>query len=505
MSKRMLVNVVEREEKRVAIIEGDLLQELSVERASKEQLVGNIYRANVINVEPSLQAAFVDFGEDRNGFLHSSDVCSLYRQPSAKTQKGTRGKAEFPIQSALKRGQEIIIQVSKERMGKKAPKVTTYISLPGRYMVLMPYVVRRGVSRKIADEKERARLKEILSQLDLPDGMGFIARTAAGGRTKRDFRRDLTYLTRLWNAVQKRAKKTDGPAILYQESDLIIRALRDLYSSDIKEILIDSEEEYRRVQEFMKLTMPRQSRSLKLYEEREPIFHKFGIETQIDRIHERRVPLPGGASLIIEQTEALVAIDVNSGRFKKEANPERSAHKVNLAAATEIARQLRLRDLGGLIILDFIDMENEDYRRDVERELWNGTKNDRARTRMLRMSRFGIIEMTRQRVRQSLKSAHYENCRTCGGTGQVKSLESLVLDSFRKIKAALKEEEVARLEVHVHSCVAQQLQNEKRREIINLEQGANVTIDILGETDYDVDGLILKASKKDGKSVKIKV
>jgi len=499
----MLINVLEPEECRIAILENGTLEELYIERASAAQLVGNVYKARVINVEPSLEAAFVDFGGGRNGFLHASDVVPSYYpdQRVAKREKG-RGRERAPITSVFKRGQELMVQVTKEGIDRKAPKVTTYISIPGRYLVVMPYVHRRGVSRKIGDEATRRELSEMLKSLKPPEDLGFIIRTAGHKQTRREFRKDLTYLTRLWAAIEARYKKEEAPSLLYQESDLVIRAVRDIYTTDISEMLVDSEEEYDKVIEFMKMTMPRQRSHVKLYREAEPLFHKYKVEEEIERIHKRRVPLPGGGSIVLEQAEALVAIDVNSGKNTRELNAEQTAYKTNMEAATEIARQIRLRDLGGVIVGDFIDMRDAAHNQEVERALWAAMKKDRARSKMLRMSRFGLIEMTRQRMRPSLRSAAFGNCPVCGGTGQVKTLESMGLDVLRSIKARLKIDNVGLLDVRVSKAVADYMLNEKRRDLIRLEESAGVRISVLGERDAGAESIEIQCYARDGKKIR---
>jgi len=500
MHKQMLMNVVEKEEARVAVLEDGTLEELYIERASRDKLVGNIYKAKVVNVEPNIQAAFVDFGRARNGFLHASDIhASCYSDPP---RGGSRRRTKRnSITDMVKRGQELIVQVSKAAIRNKAPGVTTYVSLPGRYLVLMPQIVRHGVSRKIEEAAERQRLKQLLADLDPPEGMGFIVRTAGAGRTKREIGRDLQAQLRFWSAISKNAKKRDAPALLYQETDLVIRTVRDLLTTDVTEMLVDSREAYQEILDFMRITMPRQRKSVKLYTDPEPIFHKFGIEEQIDRIYQKKVPLAGGASVVIDQTEALVAIDVNSGRFKSERDAEQSAYTVNMAAAREIARQIRLRDLGGIIVIDFIDMLDENHRREVERALWEALRRDRARTRMLRMSRFCMVEMTRQRVREDISTTQYRECPLCRGAGHVKTVETLVLETQRRVQAAAQNAHVERIEVAASLDVAEALQNEKRREIAELEREHEAPITVMGKRDFGVEKVEVICYKDNGKRI----
>lgn len=486
MDKRMLVNVLESEESRIAIVEDGQLEELYIERAQADDVVGNIYKARVANVESSLQAAFVDFGWRRQGFLHGSDVNPRWYPKNLKL-KGNGGAAP-PLQDVLKKGQELLVQVAKAGIRNKAPAVTSNISLPGRCLVLMPYsTTRKGVSRKIETDEERERLREILDQMDVPKGYGLIARTAAEGRTKRELQRDLNYLLRLYRAVEKKFKSEKDPGLLYEESDLVIRAVRDVFSTDIDRMVVDSEPEYKKILEFMKVTMPSYRRRVSLYKEDAPLFYKHGIEEQIEQIHQKRVGLPCGGSIVIEQTEALVAIDVNSGKFRRESDAEESAFQLDLEAAREIARQIRLRDMGGVIIMDFVDLRDEEHKREVERTLWESLKRDRARTKMLRMSKFGIIEMTRQRVRKNIESASYSACPACAGSGQVLTLESMALSTFRRLRAALRGEGAARVEVTAALPVAQYLLNKKRREILELEERHGVSVEVVGVAGAAID------------------
>ncbi|MFQ5861591.1 MAG: ribonuclease E/G [Candidatus Brocadiales bacterium] len=469
MSKKMLINVVEPEESRIAILEDNTLEELYIERISKGQTVGNIYMGRVSNIEPSLEAAFVDIGLKRNGFLHISEVLNAVLGEEEKAEKTRSKKEQRRIQSLLKPGQELLVQIIREGVGEKGPSLTGYISLPGRYLVLMPYATRHGVSRKILDEEERARLKQIIKELKPPANMGLIVRTAGAGQTKRELSKDLNYLLRLWKAVEERQTNTLIPSLIYQESDLVIRTIRDIFSPDIEEIIVDSEDTYRKTKDFLKQIMPKYVKSVRLHRARVPIFHKYRIEEEIEMINNRKIPLKQGGSLVIEQTEALVAIDVNSGRFKKGADPEETAFRTNIEATKEIVRQIRLRDLGGVIIIDFIDMQQEPHRRAVEKALADALKKDWARTKMLKMSKFGIVEITRQRIKRSLRDALYESCPECGGTGFTKTVESLSLNIMREIRSALDNKELKTIEVVADNQVAQFLQNQKRKHISELE------------------------------------
>jgi len=470
MGKTMLVSVMAGEESRIAILDEGNLDNLYIERANQAQIVGNVYKAKVVAVEQSLQAAFVDFGWDRQGFLHLSDIAPVYYHDRKAARQRDRAKGN--ISAALKRGQDILIQVTKEGIRNKAPAVTSFISLPGRYLVLMPQIKRHGISRKIADEEERQELRKVLEGLKPPKDMGIIVRTAAAHRGKREIHRDLNYLLRLWVGIQKEAKKQHAPALVYKESDLVIRIIRDVFSRDIEKIIVDDKDTYEKIVAFMRMTMPPSvsRQTVELYRDSRPLFSRYRVEDQIEKIHRNRVPLPGGGSIVIEQTEALVAIDVNSGRFKKESNADTNAYRINLQAAAEIGRQIRLRDLGGLIICDFIDMREEKYKREVERALWTQLKQDRARTRMLRMSRFGIIEMTRQRVRRNIEHAEYQTCPACKGTGQVRNPASVIRDLLRQVHEATATGAYKRIRIRLHPDTLVRFQNEKRLELAEIEK-----------------------------------
>lgn len=491
----MLINSAEGDECRIAVVNKRKLEELFVERRDGASYVGNIYKAVVTNVEPSIQAAFIDFGQGKdggkNGFLHISDLQPQYfadrRSEPENVGKKTPRKDRPPIQRCLRRGQEIIVQVIKEGIGTKGPTLTTYISLPGRYLVMMPGMSRIGVSRKIEEDESRRQMRDVLSQLDLPKGMGFILRTAGLGRPKRDLQRDLRYLMRLWESVAKRIKSVPAPALLYQESDLVIRTIRDVYGPEVDRIIVDDDGTLKKVREFLGIANPRARGVVALDTGPTPLFHKYGIEHEIQRLHAKVVPLPSGGSIIIESTEALVAIDVNSGRYREHDNAENTALKTNLEAAEEIARQLRLRDLGGLIICDFIDMRLDRNIRSVERKLRDSLKAHKERAKTLRMSQFGIIEMTRQRSGPSIKRNAYRDCPTCSGSGSVKTPASQTLDVLRLIRSLTHRGSLATLEIRVHPEVAHILQNRHRATLnaIEAETGCRVLIDARGSLGPD--------------------
>ncbi len=500
MKKEMLINMSQSEECRIAIVEDGRLEELYVERASQDNYAGNIYKGRIVNMEPSIQAAFVDFGVGRNGFLHISDVePQYYRQggfdperygeEDDRDESGGRGRQrprsyrpriKPPMQEIFQRGDEVLVQVIKEGIGNKGPTLSTYISIPGRYLVLMPSLGRVGVSRKIDDEDERRRLRDILLELEPPRGLGFIVRTAGAGRTRKDLSRDLAYLLRLWKAISRRVKKLEGPVDIYQESDMLIRTIRDILTSDVTTILVDDQTGHDRAREFLKMVMPRHVSNLQLYEGKDPLFHKYKLEEEIALINHREVPLREGGSIVIDQTEALVAIDVNSGSFRIPDSADETAYQLNLAAAEEIARQLRLRDLGGVIVNDFIDMRRERHRRGVENAFRDAMKRDRARTKILRTSPFGLIEMTRQRIRPGLKRSSFSECPCCSGRGAVKTEETMCLDVIRMLMLAAQQPNCVRVTVKVNDKVAATLNNKKRKELTQLEAEGHLNIQILG-------------------------
>jgi ribonuclease E len=489
MAREMLINVAESEECRVAVVEDGALEELYVERASLGSRVGNIYKGRVVNIESGIQAAFIDFGIGRNGFLHISDLhprCFRKGNPSEDESIGRRKslKDRPPIQNCIKKGDELVVQVTKDGIKTKGPTLSTYVALAGKYLVMLPWMRKQGVSHKIEDESERKRLHEILQESKPPKGHGFIIRTAGQGSSKRDIQNDLRYLNRLWTAIKKRIESEKPPAELYQESNLVIRTMRDVYNSEIREIICDSEGVVRKIKDFLAIASPRMKRKVTYYDDKVPLFHKYKIEDEITKIHSRTVPLKVGGSIVIEQTEALVSIDVNSGRFRRHQSAEQTAHKINLEAADEIARQLRLRDLGGLIICDFIDMRSEKHRKDVERAFRAAVKPDRARSRILRISQFGVVEMTRQRMRPSLQSSTYLACPHCAGSGFIKSHEALAIEIIRLMNLAASNDEIKRVELSVSPEVADYLQNEKRAVITQIEHMSEKRVIIHSVANY---------------------
>jgi len=485
--KQMIVNSLHGEECRIAVLENDRLEEFYAERSASledQSHVGNIYLAKVLNVEASIQAAFLDFGIGKNGFLHVSDLHPMYfpsgdQETAERVGQKTPHRDRPPIQKCLKRGQEVVVQVLKEGIGTKGPTLTSYLSIPGRYLVIMPSMKRSGVSRKFEDYEQRRELRQVLDSLELPDDFGFILRTAAIGRPKAELKRDLAYLQRLWKAIQKKQNTCKAPCELYTESDLLIRTIRDVMSTEINQIIIDDTDSLKRVEEFLRIVAPRRkSADLIHYDQPVPIFHQHGIEEQILRIHARQVPLPSGGSLVIDQTEAIVAIDVNSGRMKASQDAETTAYKTNGEAVDEITRQLRLRDLGGIVVLDLIDMRSAARRRDIENRLRDLLKRDRAKTEYSRISRFGVIEMTRQRMRPSLGSSYFMQCPTCQGRAYIKTAEVSSIEAIRELAYLIHHPRITRVEMVVSDVVAGGLLSRYRRRISILEDSSGKPVSI---------------------------
>jgi len=429
MKKRILINAIHPEEKRVAIIEGEKLVDFYVEASGKEHLRGNIYKGTVVRVEPGLQAAFVDFGQKKQGFLQLREIKKEFFQKDK--EEGRRAR----IQDVISKGQELIVQVEKDERDNKGASLTTFISLPGRYIVMMPGEDKVGVSRKIEAREDRQRIKEVFNALKLPKNMGFILRTACSDKTGEELDHDLQYLTKLWNRIKVESKKVKSPALIYKEQDIAVRTVRDYLTSDVAEVLIDDPAACKITKDFLKKTTPWLKINIKLYKDKRPIFAAHNIEEQIAKINERNVYLPSRGYIVIDKTEALTAIDVNSGRSRKEEHVEGTALRTNIEAAEEIARQLRLRDIGGLVVIDFIDMESSKNRREVERRLKEVLSDDKAHTETGPISKFGLVEMTRERLRTSFLEAVNKRCETCGGTGVVKSDEAIAVTAFRSIHA----------------------------------------------------------------------
>ncbi|MDO5638342.1 MAG: Rne/Rng family ribonuclease [Neisseria sp.] len=466
--KRMLFNATQAEELRVAIVDGQNLLDLDIETLGKEQRKGNIYKGVITRIEPSLEACFVDYGTDRHGFLPFKEVSRSYFQD----YDGGRAR----IQDVLKEGMEVIVQVEKDERGNKGAALTTFISLAGRYLVLMPNNPRGGgVSRRIEGE-ERQELKAAMAELDVPRGMSLIARTAGIGRSVEELQWDFNYLLQLWQAIEEAGKAHHERYLLFMESSLLIRAVRDYFRPDIGEILVDNQEVYEQVSEFMSYVMPNNVGRLKLYEDHTPLFSRFQIEHQIESAFSRSVSLPSGGAIVIDHTEALVSVDVNSARATRGADIEDTAFKTNMEAAEEVARQMRLRDLGGLVVIDFIDMENPKHQRDVENTLRDALKKDRARVQMGKLSRFGLLELSRQRLKPALGESSHVACPRCAGTGVIRGIESTALHVLRIIQEEAMKDNTAEVHAQVPVDVATFLLNEKRAELFGLEERLDVSV-----------------------------
>ncbi len=469
--KRMLINATQPEELRVALVDGQKLYDLDIEVPSKGQKKSNVYKGKITRIEPSLEAAFVDYGADRHGFLPLKEVARLYFKEGALD-----GGGRVSIKDALTEGQEIIVQVEKEERGNKGAALTSFISLAGRYLVLMPNNPRAGgVSRRIEGE-DRNLIREALAQLERPADMGLIVRTAGIGRNVEELQWDLDYLMHLWTSIEKAASERSAPFLIYQESNVIIRALRDYLRSDIGEILIDDTEVFERAREFMTQVMPHNLSKLKTYKDPVPLFSRYQIESQIESAFQREVTLPSGGAIVIDHTEAMISIDINSARATKGSDIEETALNTNLESADEIARQLRLRDIGGLIVIDFIDMQPTKHQREVENRLRDALRMDRARVQVGRISRFGLLEMSRQRLRPSLGESSQIVCPRCTGQGTVRGVESLALSILRIIEEESMKDKTGRIIARVPVDVGTYLLNEKRDLLLNMEKSQQMGI-----------------------------
>ena len=535
MPTRMLIDASHSEETRVAVVRGNRIEEFDFEAANKKQLRGNIYLARVTRVEPSLQAAFVEYGGNRHGFLAFSEIHPDYYQipiedrealiaeeaqsrassddddeeeptteasgddedaPGPEVEEvgadDTLGDAEaarnvpssrrYKIQEVIKRRQILLIQVVKEERGNKGAALTTYLSLAGRHCVLMPNTARGGgVSRKIGNYSDRKRLKKILNDLEVPEGMGCIIRTAGANRTKAEIKRDYTYLLRQWDSIRELTLSSTAPILIHEEGDLIRRSMRDVYSSEIDEVLVEGANGYRVAKDFMKIMMPSHARKVQQYKEDIPLFHRYQVESQLESMFSTTVTLKSGGYLVINPTEALISIDVNSGKATKERNIEKTAHKTNLEAAEEVARQLRLRDLAGLIVIDFIDMDEPRHNRAVERKMKECLKTDRARLQVGRISAFGLMEMSRQRTRPGMLEVSSHTCPMCEGTGLVRNVESSALQVLRAIEGEGIHSRGRKLHVAIPADVALYILNHKRRELGDIEDRYEIQVDMEGD------------------------
>ncbi len=470
--RKILINAVDAEECRIANVLDSKLEDFQIESAKREITHGNIYKGVVSRIEPSLQAAFVDYGAERHGFLQMHEIHSDYFQENPAGDKSIKHK--------IKRGQELLVQVTKDPVATKGAMLTTYISLAGRYIVLMPGSKNRGITRKLEGEEERQKLREMVAKLKLPEEYGLIVRTAGILGSKAMISKDLKDLLKLWKTIKEKAVSETAPAPLYKERNLSVRSIRDYFTPDVTEILIDNEDVYKEVKDFLHIISPKSTRIVKLYRGDKPIFSKYQLEEQITSIYEQRVKLKSGGSIVVEQTEALVAIDVNSGKMTHQKSIEHTALETNLEAVEEISRQLRLRDLGGLIVLDLIDMKETKHKLEVERALKTHLKKDKARTKVGRISQFGLMEMSRQRIRPSIEFGSYEPCPHCRGMGIIASRESLSLSFLRKLRLATLKDGGSQVVGIVPAAVADYLLNCKRKDIMDLEVRRNLTIRIEG-------------------------
>ncbi|HMA30389.1 MAG TPA: Rne/Rng family ribonuclease, partial [Casimicrobiaceae bacterium] len=469
--KRMLVNATQEEELRVALVDGQRIYDLDIEIPSRETKKANVYKGRITRVEPSLEACFVDYGAERHGFLPLKEVSKDFFKPRAEGAEGRPG-----IRDLIEEGQEVIVQVEKEERGNKGAALTTFVSLAGRFLVLMPNNPRAGgVSRRIEGD-DRDQLREAMDSLQIPDGMGAIVRTAGVGRSAEELQWDVSNLIDIWNAIKNASEGRPAPFLIYQESKAILRALRDYLSDDIGEILVDKREIYDEARDYMQRFMPGNLRKLKFYDDHVPLFTRYQIESQIESAYSHKVNLPSGGSIVIDHTEALVSIDINSARSTRCTDIETTALNTNLEAADEIARQMRLRDVGGLIVIDFIDMESQKNQRAVEDRLRDAVKQDRARIQLGRISRFGLLELSRQRLRPSISESTNITCPRCNGMGVIRSVESLALAILRLIGEEARKDRTAKVIAQLPVDVATYLMNEKREWLHSIEERSEVGV-----------------------------
>ncbi len=481
---KLLINAEEPEECRIALVENGRLQSFHVNTVVRERTKNNIYKGRIVSVEANLQAAFVDIGTGRNGFLPFSDIHpEYYKEDVDERSRELIAKKQWKklkIENVVKRGQEVLVQVVKEVTGNKGANMTTYLSLPGRYLVLMPGSDSSGISRKIAGEERRTQLRDMMSSFNIPEGIGFIVRTASADITKTALQQDLRYLLRLWKEIKRRGQTMEAPALIYEDQDIVVRFLRDHFVPEIQEILVDTQDSFDQVQKFVELLPAKQRQvRIRLHRGAKPIFNQHNVEEQIESIYQPQVPLPSGGSIVINPTEALVAIDVNSGRTSKNGDFDETIFLANMEAADELARQLRLRDLGGLIVVDFIDMRNKKHIREVEKQVKAAMKRDKAKVDVSRISRFGLMQISRQKMGAPIEKGSYRRCEYCQGRGVIRSVETLALYYLRRIQTGISRKKVNRVEARLPLEVAQYLLNKKRTELAELENRHQATIDII--------------------------
>ncbi|MDP3730820.1 MAG: Rne/Rng family ribonuclease [Candidatus Omnitrophota bacterium] len=476
MSREIYINV-EQHEKRVAVLDSKKIEEFYIERADTVNLVGNVYKGKVESVLPGIEAAFVDIGLEKNGFLYvtdvekdASDFDRLLGEEGGEHQEKREDQKRQSIATMLKKGDEVLVQVVKEPISTKGARLTAHISIPGRFLVLMPFDNRIGLSKRIEDHKERDRIRKIIEDLKLPKDIGFIVRTAAIGASQKDFFRETRYLIRLWQHIRYKAKKAKPPQLIHQEYDLILRTARDNFTEATVRLEVDSKNDYRRISKFLRMTSPQLRSRLKLYTDRMPIFEKYDVERQIDKIYNRIIQLKSGGYLVFDETESLVAIDVNSGKSVGHKNLEETAFRTNLEAAEEVPRQLRLRDIGGIIIIDFIDMEFGGHRKTIVKTLERALENDKAKTKILNISSIGLVEMTRQRARRSIEAKSYQRCPYCGGRGTIKSPSTVSTNLARQLARILSATRAREVFVTLHPGVASYVVAPERDMIKQLER-----------------------------------
>jgi len=492
--KREILISVDHNEKQVAILEDGRLEEFYIERSDAERLFGNIYKGKVKTIVPGIGAAFIDLATKKDGFLYVADALKSpldldAEYDEARTEQRHRPQHWKSIDEVLKAGQEVIVQIVREPIRNKGPRLTTHFSLPARYLVMMPGDDKIGVSRRIEDRNERERIRDILSKMEIPKGVGFIVRTAGEGKTEKEFGRDIRYLIRLWKKIHASIDHKKAPSLIHHELDLVERVIRDHLSEEDDRIVVDHKDIFRKVQRFLSIYLPDQKIDLQFYQERAPLFEKFDIEKEIDRTFQKNVYLKSGGYVVIEQTEGLVAIDVNTGKFTGHKNLEETVYKTNMEAAAEIARQLRLRDVGGIIIIDFIDMERAEHRRNLFRAFKEAVRKDRAKTNLLQISELGLVEMTRQRVRPSLESAVYNTCPYCEGKGMVKSATTMAIQAIRELRKSLGHSKGRTVNTYVHPQVFDKLVHHEKNALQQLERSTHSKIFVISDTNLHIEDL----------------
>ena len=485
MKKEILISL-EVNEKRVAILEDGKLEEFFIERADAYRMFGNIYKGRVKSVVPGIQAAFIDLGTKKDGFLYVADAVESPFDIDSEFDEvdlhQRRHRAKIPsIDEVLKPSQEITVQVVKEPIRDKGPRLTTHIALPARYLVLIPGETKTGISRRIDDLRERSRIRKILSEIDHPEDVGFIVRTAGEGRDKHDFSRDIKYLAKTWKHIKSESGRMQAPSLIHRELDLVERMIRDYLTDDMNRIVVDGRLLYDQVKHFLKIYLPDQDVKVEWHRDGPPLFERYRIEREIEKTFHKKVFLHSGGHIVIEQTEGLVAIDVNTGKFTGENSLEETVYRTNLEAAQEVARQVRLRDMGRIIIIDFIDMSDPDHRRHLYRLFRDAVKRDRAKTNILPMSELGLVEMTRQRIRPSLESAVYGSCPYCEGKGTVKSVTTMAIQTIKEIKKTLNHSKDKVLNVYVHPHVAERLLHEEQKALAEIARSSRGRVIVLAD------------------------